>query len=98
MQQISDVAGDQPNKINALLQRILSQGAGKGDIDTFRLLHPGMELLSAFGEIAGSLIDATVKNANESRTLAQTRDLLLPRLMSGELRVADAETLASEVA
>lgn len=36
MQQISDVAGDQPNKINALLQRILSQGAGKGDIDTFR--------------------------------------------------------------
>lgn len=71
---------------------------GKGDIDTFRLLHPGMELLSAFGEIAGSLIDATVKNANESRTLAQTRDLLLPRLMSGELRVAEAETLASEVA
>jgi type I restriction enzyme S subunit len=71
---------------------------GKGDIDTFRLLHPGTELLSAFGEIAGSLIDATVKNATESRTLAQTRDLLLPRLMSGELRVAEAERLVGEVA
>lgn len=71
---------------------------GKGDIDTFRLLHPGTELLSAFGEIAGSLIDATVKNATESRTLAQTRDLLLPRLMSGELRVAEAERLIGEVA
>lgn len=70
---------------------------GKGDIDTFRLLHPGTELLSAFGEIAGSLIDATVKNATESRTLAQTRDLLLPRLMSGELRVAEAERLVGEV-
>jgi len=70
---------------------------GKGDIDTFRLLHPGTELLSAFGEIAGSLIDATVKNATESRTLAQTRDLLLPRLMSGELRLAEVERIAEAV-
>lgn len=31
--------------------------------------------------------------SEESRTLAETRDLLLPRLMSGELRVADAEPL-----
>ncbi|MDB6182975.1 restriction endonuclease subunit S [Paracoccus fistulariae] len=69
---------------------------GKGDIDTFRLLHPGTELLSAFGEIARSLIDATVKNATESRTLAQTRDLLLPRLMSGELRVADINSEEAE--
>ena len=30
-------------------------------------------------------------NERESRTLAQTRDLLLPRLMSGALRVAGAE-------
>ena len=71
---------------------------GKGDIDTFRLLHPGTKLLTAFGEIAGALIDATVKNATESRTLAQTRDLLLPRLMSGELRVAEAERMAGCVA
>ncbi|MGA1860361.1 restriction endonuclease subunit S [Azospirillum sp. 11R-A] len=32
-------------------------------------------------------------NIAESRTLAQTRDLLLPKLMSGEIRVRDAETL-----
>lgn len=70
---------------------------GKGDIDTFRLLHPGKSLLSAFGEIAEALIDATVKNATESRTLAQTHDLLLPRLMSGELRVAEAERIMEEV-
>jgi type I restriction enzyme S subunit len=37
-------------------------------------------------------------NKAESLTLAQTRDLLLPRLMSGELRVAEAERLAEEVA
>jgi type I restriction enzyme S subunit len=32
----------------------------------------------------------------ESRTLAATRDLLLPKLMSGEVRVKDAEKLVGE--
>lgn len=62
---------------------------GKGDIDTFRLLHPGEKLLAAFGSIVEPLITGTVRNAAESRTLARTRDLLLPRLMSGELQVSD---------
>jgi type I restriction enzyme S subunit len=44
------------------------------------------------------MLDRIRSNVLESRTLAQTRDLLLPRLMSGELRVAGAERLASEVA
>jgi type I restriction enzyme S subunit len=55
------------------------------------LLHPGEKLLDAFGTIVDPLIAKTVRNSIESHTLAQTRDLLLPRLMSGELRVADFE-------
>lgn len=35
--------------------------------------------------------------SEESRTLAATRDALLPQLMSGKLRVKDAEQLVSEV-
>jgi type I restriction enzyme, S subunit len=35
---------------------------------------------------------------DESRTLAQTRDLLLPKLMSGEIRVREAERMVEEVA
>ena len=31
---------------------------------------------------------------SENRTLAATRDLLLPKLMSGEIRVKDAEKIA----
>lgn len=45
------------------------------------------EILSAFGEIAQPLIDRIVCAARESRTLAETRDYLLPRLMSGEVTV-----------
>ncbi len=33
----------------------------------------------------------------ESATLARTRDMILPKLMSGELRVRDAEKLVEDV-
>jgi type I restriction enzyme S subunit len=39
------------------------------------------------------LIDHAEANKLENRTLAATRDLLLPKLMSGEVRVKDAERL-----
>lgn len=46
---------------------------------------------SAFDATIAPLYDLVRQLNEESRTLAQTRDLLLPRLMSGELRVAEAE-------
>ena len=48
-------------------------------------------VLDGFNGVVGPLFSRIVANDLASRTLAQTRDLLLPRLMSGELRVADAE-------
>lgn len=52
---------------------------------------PGSNVLEAFQIVVSASLDLMEANKNESRTLAQTRDLLLPRLMSGELRVAEAE-------
>jgi type I restriction enzyme S subunit len=46
-------------------------------------------ILRAFGEIAQPLIDRIVSAARENGTLAQTRDYLLPRLMSGQVRVGN---------
>jgi type I restriction enzyme S subunit len=51
------------------------------------------EILRAFDETARPLLDRIVANEKENRTLAATRDFLLPRLMSGEVRVRDAEKL-----
>ena len=48
------------------------------------------ELLRTFDETARPLFDRIVANEKENRTLAATRDFLLPRLMSGEVRVGDA--------
>ncbi|WP_313473010.1 restriction endonuclease subunit S [Brevundimonas sp.] len=49
-------------------------------------------VVRAFGDIAQPLIDRIVAAARENRTLAETRNYLLPRLMSGAVRVGDAQS------
>lgn len=51
-----------------------------------------------FEMIAAPLLEQARANLSECRTLAQARDLLLPKLMSGEIRLRDAEKIAEEAA
>ncbi|MRH21910.1 restriction endonuclease subunit S [Rhodovulum strictum] len=53
---------------------------------------PPQEIMFAFGACVNALFERIARNERESRTLAQTRDLLLPKLMSGEFRVTETET------
>jgi type I restriction enzyme S subunit len=55
---------------------------------------PSSDVLEAFRNAVSANLDLMEANKIESRTLAQTRDLLLPRLMSGELRLAEAGQMA----
>jgi len=61
------------------------------DLLTFPITTPDDIALKAFCELISPLFQRSLENTGENSTLAQTRDLLLPRLMSGELRVAGAE-------
>ena len=58
---------------------------------------PHRDLASGFDNLCWPMIERIQANIHESRTLAQTRDLLLPKLMSGEIRIKDAETLAEAI-
>ncbi|MDK2797676.1 MAG: type restriction enzyme subunit [Tepidiphilus sp.] len=49
-----------------------------------------------FDAFISPLFDQMVNIAQQSRTLAQLRDTLLPKLISGELRVKDAEAFLKE--
>jgi type I restriction enzyme S subunit len=60
-------------------------------------LHAGQAIHAAFDQTISPLFEMIRYNIEESRTLVQTRDLLLPRLMSGELRVAEAERAVEAV-
>ena len=48
--------------------------------------------------ILGALDDKIWNNVLENRTLSTLRDTLLPKLISGELRLQEAETLVERVA
>lgn len=60
------------------------------------VVAPGVEHLEAFGRRARVLTDSIAAVERESRVLGQLRDLLLPGLMSGEIRVREAEAVVGE--
>jgi type I restriction enzyme S subunit len=68
----------------------------KGNFRLIPVLDPSPEVLAAFGRIADPLHERTVILERESRTLAALRDTLLPKLISGELRIPDAERIVNK--
>ena len=74
------------------------QRVSPGAVMGLEIVLPPEGLALAFHEIAGALLGHVETNRTESQTLAALRDLLLPKLMSGELRVRDAEKLVEQAA
>lgn len=64
------------------------------DID---ILVPSSELVERYSEAVKSIYDKVTANEKQSNTLANLRDTLLPKLMSGELRIPDNEKLAENI-
>lgn len=80
---------------DALLQRVESSGHGTGRLPTDLLMaHPVTmpqgPLRERLSAVFCSINDRIALAKEESRTLAALRDALLPKLISGELRVNDA--------
>ena len=61
---------------------------GKKDYDAFEFYLPDNNTLDQFDELTSPMIDQIVVNCLENKRLAELRDALLPRLMSGELDVS----------
>jgi type I restriction enzyme S subunit len=64
---------------------------GKNDIDRFRVLLPGAAVLKRFCELAEPLYRRVVSNKRQAQSLSALRDTLLPRLISGQLRLPEAQ-------
>lgn len=67
-------------------------------IKSIKFLNPGKICLNAFEEIASLIFSKIRANLDEVETLSATRDLLLSKLMSGEIRIKDAEKALEAVA
>jgi len=60
-------------------------------------LMPSREIALAFGELLKPLYASLRHNTEQAQTLTQLRDTLLPRLISGQLRLPEAEVMVEEI-
>jgi len=67
-------------------------------MDHYQLAVPPEDAAVAFASIAEPMFDSIRSGVNESRKLAEMRDYLLPKLLSGQIRVRDAERASVTVA
>ena len=65
-------------------------------LDTVVVL-PDTRVRLAFSSLAAPLVNRLQENQREARTLAALRDVLLPELIAGEIRVPDAEMAVESV-
>lgn len=68
------------------------------NLKSIQFCLPARAIISRFDSIATPLHDRICSNRRESEVLAQTRDFLLPKLMSGEIRIKEAEKALEAVA
>ena len=66
----------------------------KAHIESVPVPDPGADRMAEFHELVAPLFSQAQALAAEARTLAALRDSLLPKLLSGELNVLDAEAVA----
>ncbi len=65
------------------------QNINKGMIESTRVVVPSSISSDSFEEYCEVIFSKWIKNLHENETLAKLRDTLLPKLMSGELRIPD---------
>ena len=59
------------------------------DFSLIKIVYPPKEVVNQFNKIYSHIMTLIKKNVLENKRLHQTRDTLLPKLMSGELKIND---------
>jgi len=67
------------------------QRVQNGCFDNYQIAVPCIEVMNSFASLALPSFKKLKENTNESITLSRLRDTLLPKFISGELRLSDSE-------
>ena len=89
------------SSINKELHDLASGGSATlnlntGNFSKINLLKPSVHCLEKFSHSTANLFQKILCSDKESQTLAKLRDVLLPKLISGELRIPQAEKMVEE--
>ena len=66
------------------------QNISKAIVSSYKVVIPSVAVLAGFHKIAEVLYRSIRSNSEQAQILATLRDTLLPRLISGQLRLPDA--------
>ena len=74
------------------------QNISKGIVEEAKVIIPADKILEEFEKLCLSVFEKWVSHLTTNENLAKLRDTLLPKLLSGELRIPDAEKMVEELA
>ena len=79
-------------------EAIITRGTGSAQpnisptaLETIKLILPTEEIIEQFNSLECNLFSEIIRNQEENQMLTEMRDSLLPKLMSGEIRVPTEE-------
>jgi len=75
------------NKILSMASGSAQPNFGPVHLKQIEVLVPAQHVLNIFGNLANPIYEKIIANMSENQKLAALRDLLLPKLMSGEILV-----------
>ncbi len=81
--------------INSMDSGSAIPSTSREDFYSIPVLCPPFEVQQTYASLASPFWARQKQNSEESRILAALRDTLLPKLISGELRISDAESLVA---
>lgn len=68
----------------------------KSGFERIQELLPDQLIANCFNQVVDPLVSKIIENQRQAQTLAQLRDTLLPKLISGQLRLPEAEAMLAE--
>ena len=77
------------NQLNSIGGKAAIPGINTKDVESLPIFTDDNKKVKEFGRIALPMITTILKNSKENANLTKLRDTLLPRLMSGELKIDD---------
>lgn len=79
------------NQLNSIGGKAAIPGINTKDVESLPIFTENNKKIKEFGNLVLPMITTILRNCRENARLAQLRDTLLPRLMSGELKISDIE-------
>lgn len=67
------------------------------DMAKYEMVLPPLPIASAYNAAVEPMLEQVIANIHENKSLSRMRDYLLPKLISGNIRIRDAEKLAGDI-